>query len=181
MITTKHKHVFSVVILIFIILISLPLIYIFKSNFNDLKIDQISNQVFSFGQYNKKSDYIYIVDNTSKKEKVISEIKPSFAVTEEEKAKGLSGKNELAENEGLLFVFDKNDRWGIWMKDMLFPIDIIWFDENKKVVFMEENIKPESYPWIFSPDVPARYILEVPAGFVSKNKIEKGMELIVNL
>ena len=61
------------------------------------------------------------------------------------------------------------------MKEMNFPIDIIWLDENLKIVAIKENAMTESYPEVFTPSTPARYVLEVPAGFVQKNKISVGM------
>ena len=57
---------------------------------------------------------------------------------------------------------------------MLFPIDIIWIDANKKVIEVSENASPESYTNTFSPVSPAMYVLEVPAGTYSKNNIHQG-------
>jgi len=57
-----------------------------------------------------------------------------LADTPEKRAQGLSGKKELNHDRGILFVFDKSDAYSFWMKDMNFPIDIIWLDEAKKVI-----------------------------------------------
>ena len=54
------------------------------------------------------------------------EIYLDLAATNEEKRRGLSGRNGLEENEGMLFVFEEPGFYSFWMKDMLFPIDIIW-------------------------------------------------------
>ncbi|MFA6077853.1 MAG: DUF192 domain-containing protein [Candidatus Paceibacterota bacterium] len=98
--------------------------------------------------------------------------------TREERSRGLSGRKALLPNEGMLFVFEKPDLYGFWMKDMNFGIDIIWIDENKKIIYMEENILPESFPIIFQPILPALYVLEVPSGFVFTNKIKIGDSVI---
>ena len=98
-----------------------------------------------------------------------------IAKTTAELTKGLSGRPTLAENSGLFFIFPYNDTHGIWMKEMNFPIDIIWLDENLKIVAIKENAMTESYPEVFTPSTPARYVLEVPAGFVQKNKISVGI------
>ncbi len=98
--------------------------------------------------------------------------------TAEERGHGLSGRKTLLPNEGMLFVFEKPDRHGFWMKDMNFGIDIVWIDENKKIIYMEENILPESFPIIFQPILPALYVLEVPSGFVFTNKIKIGDSVI---
>ncbi len=92
--------------------------------------------------------------------------------TDAKRQKGLSGRDFLEAGRGMLFVFEESSRVGIWMKDMLFPIDIIWFDENLRIVGIKENALPESYPEVFFPEQDAQYVLEVSAGEVQKNKIQ---------
>ena len=86
--------------------------------------------------------------------------------TPEAMHRGLSGRTSLPDGAGMFFVFEKSDYFGIWMPDMHFPIDVLWFDEEMHVVYIVENMSPDSYPKVFTPTAPARYILEVPAGFV---------------
>jgi hypothetical protein len=94
------------------------------------------------------------------------------AKTDEERIKGLSGTHELRENQAMLFVYDRSDKWSIWMKDMNYPIDIIWLDEDKEVIHIVKNAPPESYPYeSFMPKKDARYVVELPAGTVSKKSI----------
>ena len=64
---------------------------------------------------------------------------------------------------GMLFPFATNDAHAIWMRNMKFPIDIIWLDENLVVVDIKRDARPESYPEIFRPKSPARYVLEINA------------------
>ncbi len=92
-------------------------------------------------------------------------------------SKGLSGRSGLAPNEGMLFVFANSDEHSFWMKDMLFPIDIIWIDENWKVVDIEPNVSPNTYPKIFVPNAPAKYVLEISAGESVKNGITIGEQV----
>lgn len=101
-------------------------------------------------------------------------IEVEIADTPEQRAKGLSGRESLAENRGLLFIYDQPGLYGIWMKEMKFPIDIIWIDSNKKIISISKNIGPESFPEIFEPAAPAQYILEINAGFVDENRIKIG-------
>jgi uncharacterized membrane protein (UPF0127 family) len=101
-------------------------------------------------------------------------IKVELALTEKEQEQGLSGRKELQENSGMLFVFDKADKYPFWMKDMNFSIDIIWFDENLNVVYIKKEAKPESYPESFSSSENAKYVLEVNAGFSDKNDLKVG-------
>lgn len=83
-----------------------------------------------------------------------------IANTEEERKKGLSGRTDLKNVDGLLFVFPETAFHSIWMKDMLFPIDIIWIDENLTIINIERNVSPDSYPRIYRPERPARYVIE---------------------
>ena len=86
-----------------------------------------------------------------------------LADDETERIQGLSGRDDLGQREGMLFVFDVPDLWGIWMKDMKFPIDIVWIDENLKIVNIENKIGTETFPKVFFPTVPALYVLEIPS------------------
>ena len=94
--------------------------------------------------------------------------------TQEEQIRGLSGRELLAENTGMLFVYDKPVIPGFWMKDMNFSIDIIWIGEDRSIVDITENLAPETYPITFSPASPVQYVLEVNAGWAQEHSIEIG-------
>lgn len=87
-----------------------------------------------------------------------------LAETPEEHARGLSGREGLDADMGMLFIFDHSEQYGFWMPDMHFPIDIIWIGEDWRIVDIMPRTTPESYPTVFKPRVPARYVLEVNAG-----------------
>ena len=87
---------------------------------------------------------------------------------------GLSYRESLAPSSGMLFVFDEFDYHGIWMKDMQFSIDIIWLDNEFRVVDSKKNVLPESYPEIFTPTKKAALVLEVVSGFIEEHSIERG-------
>jgi uncharacterized membrane protein (UPF0127 family) len=74
----------------------------------------------------------------------------------------------------MLFVFDRPDTYSFWMKDMNFPIDIIWLSSDMKVVYTKKNARPELYPEIYIPKEKAKYVLEVVAGFSDKNNLQEG-------
>ena len=103
-----------------------------------------------------------------------------IADTEEERNLGLSGRTRLDSNAGLLFVFQDPGEYGFWMKDMKFPIDIIWMDESFTVIDVKEDVKPESFPEIFTPPKNILYVLEVNAGFSRAQGIENGKILDLN-
>lgn len=78
--------------------------------------------------------------------------------------KGLSGHKALKSNEGMFFVFEIPDNYGFWMKDMTFPIDIIWIGPDFKINHIEQGVTPETYPKVFYPEAPSKYVLEVSSG-----------------
>ncbi|MFA5830784.1 MAG: DUF192 domain-containing protein [Candidatus Paceibacterota bacterium] len=93
---------------------------------------------------------------------------------------GLSGRSALSEGEGMWFDFISEGYHGFWMKDMNFPIDILWFDKHLRIIHMKENASPESYPETYAPPSPDRFVLEVPAGFVKKYAVSLGESVTVN-
>lgn len=108
-------------------------------------------------------------------------ISAELALTPAQWQKGLSGRKELKENQGMLFVFPESSYQSFWMKDMKFSIDIIWVDESFKIVGIEKNLPPcvDKCPTYESP-VPVKYVLEVNAGFSEKEKLKEGDVLIIS-
>ena len=93
--------------------------------------------------------------------------------------KGLSGRNNLPEDQGMLFIFEKKGTYGFWMRDMKFPIDIIFIDDDM-VVYIVENASPGAQTpnlTIYIPDVPVNRVLELNAGQVKKLGIKKGIKI----
>jgi len=107
-------------------------------------------------------------------------VRVEIADTPAERELGLSGRERLGEKEGMIFVFDSPGRHAFWMKDMLFPLDIIWLDENLKVIYIKKDARPESYPEIFLPGEDAKYVLEVVTGFADKYNLKEGDEVELN-
>lgn len=106
----------------------------------------------------------------------IEEVYFSVTVADEpdERRIGLSNSDPLPDQTGMLFVFDEPGRYGMWMKDMRYALDMIWIDEDLTVVHIEENVTPDSYPEVFSSPMQARFVLEVPAFTVESFKIQTG-------
>ena len=96
------------------------------------------------------------------------------ARTAQSRQQGLSGRQDLGDVVGLLMVYDDADYHGIWMRDMLFPIDVIWIGEDFQVVGITRNITPESYPKIFEPPKPVKYVLETNVSFAQVYGISVG-------
>lgn len=130
--------------------------------------------LISFSIYFSKSkENPYLEINNTKINLIVSD-------TEGLRTKGLSDTKELKDNEAMLFVFAVPSKYGFWMKDMNYPIDIIWLDEDKKVVHIEKNASPESYPKVFFPPENSLYVLEFNGGFSTRNSITVGNFLDFN-
>lgn len=81
-----------------------------------------------------------------------------------EQERGLGGRTNIPANYGMLFVFPKDGNYGFWMKDMLAPIDIIWLSDSGTILGIEDSVAPSTYPSVFYPPHPVRYVLETRAG-----------------
>jgi uncharacterized membrane protein (UPF0127 family) len=95
--------------------------------------------------------------------------------------RGLSGRAGLKSGHGMLFLYERPQPIGIWMKDMRFPLDILWMQEGR-VVHIERNAPP------LAAAAPERVytatgdlVLEVPAGFVGQHKVRVGDPVKVDL
>jgi len=99
-----------------------------------------------------------------------------LARTTNEREKGLMYRTYLGQNQGMLFIFDKEDIYPFWMKNTLIPLDIIWLDNSGRVVFANENSQPcpaDNCPSI-NPGVEAKYVLEINAGVAEELGIKTG-------
>ena len=113
--------------------------------------------------------YLYTTTGTT--------IEVSVADTASSRARGLSGTDSLPWGTGKLFIFDTPDRYSFWMKDMRYPLDIVWIDSTWRVVDITYNVAPESYPTTFSPSIPVQYVLELNTGDEVTKSLSVGTEL----
>ena len=97
-----------------------------------------------------------------------------LATTTAVQERGLGGRSVIPDDYGMLFVFPRDDRYGFWMKDMLAPIDIFWLDDKGQVVSVVRDAEPASYPGVFYPAAPARFVLETAAGFAQAHAVATG-------
>ena len=101
----------------------------------------------------------------------------TIADTISSRERGLGDRTGLAPDEGMLFVFASDAKYGFWMKDMHFPIDILWLSGRGEVLDMRKDVSPATYPAIFTPKAPARFVLELPAGFSEAYNVKIGDEV----
>lgn len=95
-------------------------------------------------------------------------IKAEVADDEAERTSGLSGRDGLNANRAMLFIFEEPGIHSIWMKDMKFPIDIVWLDSEKKVIAIERNVAPDTYPKVFGSKDKSLFVIELAEGQASK-------------
>ena len=96
-----------------------------------------------------------------------------------ERAQGLSGTPKLEELEGKLFIFDGEGYHRFWMKDMSYPIDIIFINDEFRVVDIVENVLPETYPTTYTSSEPARFVLETNAFFARTFNVNERDQVIL--
>lgn len=102
-----------------------------------------------------------------------------YATTVTERERGLSGRESIPNDYGMLFVFPKDDYYGFWMKDTLVPLDIFWLNAQGQVVSIASDVATSTYPNVFYPIEPARYVLETAAGFALTHSIATGTPLLL--
>lgn len=104
-----------------------------------------------------------------------------ISITLEERSRGLMFKESLDINQGMLFIFDKNDIHSFWMKNTLISLDIIWINEEKEIVFIKEMASPceEKFCTTINPLVLARYALEINGGLSRKIGLQIGDKISI--
>ena len=103
-----------------------------------------------------------------------------LAETPEKRTQGLSGRDSLAPGAGMLFIHDDEKRYTFWMKDMRFPLDMLWIDADCTVAGISARVPPpepgqsdRSLP-LFSPETPVLHVLEINAGAAAAAGISTG-------
>ncbi|MFA5318311.1 MAG: DUF192 domain-containing protein [Patescibacteria group bacterium] len=100
-----------------------------------------------------------------------------IADTNDKRVQGLMYRENLAPDSGMLFIFPEIGEHKFWMKNMLIPLDMIWLDENQKIIFISKNFQPcdnkQKCPAI-KPDKKAKYVLEINAGMADEINLQTG-------
>lgn len=100
-----------------------------------------------------------------------------LATTTAAREQGLSGRESIPDDYGMLFVFDEPNYYGFWMKNTRISLDIFWLDDKGQVVSMVQSATPDSYPRVFYPAASASYVLETAAGFAEAHGVATGTTL----
>lgn len=134
------------------------------------------------------SGFILLQINASKPKSKITIDKHTFMVeletTPQQQQQGLSGRVSLPQNQGMLFIFKTSNRYPFWMKDMKFPLDMIFINNNKIVDIIPNIPTPkngETNLPIYTPSAPDNQTLEINAGLAKKYGFKKGDTVTENL
>ncbi len=106
-------------------------------------------------------------------------IQVELAIDEPTRTQGLMYRDRLAEDRGMLFFFPRSGEYPFWMKNTLIPLDMIWIDDQRRIVHVASNVPPctadpcPSYP----PNAAAKYVLELAAGVAAKHHLGNGQVL----
>ena len=131
--------------------------------------------------FNRNNDY---KENIASKENHVLKVGTArvlidIADTPALRERGLSGRKLLLDDQGMYFIFDHPDVYPFWMKEMNFPIDIIWIGEHMSVVDITKSASPSSFPQTFVSSAPALYVLEVQAGFAERHGVKIGDQVVL--
>ena len=92
-------------------------------------------------------------------------------------------RDHLADDRGMLFVFDREQIWAFWMKNTLIPLDVVWLDAEGYIVDVAEGMQPcEATPCpLYHPENVSSFALEIAAGRYAEEDLQPGMRLIFSL
>jgi len=147
-----------------------------KSIFISINVSLCIIQLFTFNQsFAEEIVYSHAIVTTSTGEEFSVEV----ADTLKKRSLGLGKRTSLKKGWGMLFIFEKRKPHRFWMKDMQFPLDIIWLD-NHRIVHIIHNAKPfnsRDEPEIMTSPVPVNFVLEIAAGRAAKLRLKTGQRL----
>jgi uncharacterized protein len=133
---------------------------------------------------------LYLIQNYSKEGKTLTffkktpivtinkqSFKVAVALSQQERETGLSKTKSISPNQGMIFLFEKPDYYPFWMKNMKFPIDIIYINRDK-IVTIRNNVFPpkdnKENPIVYTPSEPADKVLEIQANISQKYNFRNG-------
>lgn len=95
--------------------------------------------------------------------------------------KGLGGVTDLSHDQALILAYPSSGKWPIDVKDMKVPLDILWLNVDKKIVYIVKNASPDSDTTVFTPKTDARFVIELPGGSVDNLSIRSGYSAVFSI
>ncbi|RMD48173.1 MAG: DUF192 domain-containing protein [Ignavibacteria bacterium] len=162
--------------IVFGVIIVFALVYIFKPN-QHVKTTRTNKMNYeSPYKFTKQGELSF----QTKDEQFITKIDIEIANTDYKRSLGLMYRNKMEENQGMLFIFPDNDYRSFWMKNTIIPLDMIFVSSNFEIINIRKNTTPfdESQ---YTSTAPAKYVIEVVAGFTDKFNIKPGDKISYSL
>ncbi len=131
-------------------------------------------------EFDESINYSQVIIYTTNSEIMVN---VEVADTPQKQSQGLMYRENLKLDHGMLFIFDDESILSFWMKDTLIPLDMIFVDKTFRIINVVDNALPcniEPCP-DYSSEKPAKYVIEVNAGFAKTNDIEAGDFISINL
>ena len=132
----------------------------------------INTSVHSCEDFKYQKTIIWIETQSKIKDKIVVEL----AETTEKRKQGLQCRNKIPQQEGMLFLWEREDNRVFWMKKTYIPLDIIFLDQNKQIIDFFLNAKPMDQSPIIS-NGKAKYVLEINAGEFNNLDLKLGQKL----
>ncbi len=145
----------------------------FKNSFLALVVIFLYISLYSDNVNNKC--IIYLNSESGKKNIINAEVAGSSS----EREKGLMYRESLSENDGMLFVFEKEQNLSFWMKNTLIPLDIAYINKNG-IINEIYHMKPLDVSVTYNSVKPAMFALEVNLGWYGRHKIKPGSKIEFN-
>ncbi len=141
-----------------------------ESKNNDLEKAVGKNTAYSFV---KEGDLSFTNPNGDS----IAQLEIEIADDEQQRQTGLMFRDKMGENQGMLFIFDREAPQAFWMHNTVLPLDIIYVNSKMEIVHIAKNAKPYSEKSL--PSIkPAQYVVEVNAGYCDKIGIKEGDKIV---
>lgn len=149
---------------------------LFDISFNDLKDIKLAEE----GEEEREDRNTIEILNSDKRSIIVQ---VEIADNPDSRSSGLSRRSQLGDYQGMIFIFDKEDKYSFWMYDMLIPLDIIYINSRGVIVDILKNQLPcsDQYCPSIVPSKPFKYVLEVNSGFSRVNRVDIGNEVIFNI
>jgi uncharacterized protein len=172
MMSKKVQIVAIILVLVFTLPFILPFLKDFFSGRNREKLveEYVQKQVTSATPTFKKEGQLAFVKSSQEE---IKQIEIEIADTEEERRQGLMYRATMEDTQGMLFVFPTSEPQSFWMKNTLISLDLLFVNEKKEIVTIQKYAQPKSESSIPSYK-PAKYVIEVNAGFCDRYQIKEG-------
>ena len=162
----SRKNKFIIVALCFLFITA----FIFYYSSRDKETNFISSDISPYEVFFHKEGELVFIDTVS--QEILKEIDIEIADTAYEKKQGLMFRKSMQEDQGMLFIYEKEDLRGMWMKNTYISLDIVFINEKYEIIRIYKNTLPLSTKPMFSYE-DAMYVVEVVAGFCDTYKIKE--------